>query len=30
MGFGVVIACLLYAVANTQIANASSFREINS
>ncbi|MEP6388987.1 MAG: MauE/DoxX family redox-associated membrane protein [Halioglobus sp.] len=28
-GFGIAIACLLYAIANTQIANASSFREIN-
>jgi len=27
-GFGIAIACLLYAIANTQIANASSFREI--
>ena len=27
--FGVIVACLLYAIANTQIANASSFREIN-
>lgn len=30
MGFGIVMACLLYAVANTQIANTSSFREIHT
>jgi uncharacterized membrane protein YphA (DoxX/SURF4 family) len=30
VGFGIVMTCLLYAILNTQIANATSFREINT